>query len=242
MTKPPQSRSRVKLPNGARAVMASRKKVNDSREFFPTPPFATRALCEIVMRHIYYRNFPADWDVWKAWEPACGEGHMAEVLKEYFCAVTASDIFDYGGNQACRADFLDSTPNCFRPAADWIITNPPFVRSLEFTRRALDLARIGVAMFVRTQWATEGVGRYEYLWRDRPPTLMAFFSERVPLCKGKWDPDGGTATAYCWLVWVHGRDPMPPFWIPPGQRKLLSRPDDIARFASWSLPAQEAAE
>ena len=31
-----------------------------------------------------------------AWEPAAGEGHMAEVLKEYLAWVRASDVFDYG--------------------------------------------------------------------------------------------------------------------------------------------------
>jgi hypothetical protein len=31
-----------------------------------------------------------------AWEPAAGEGHMAEVLMEYFQQVRASDVFDYG--------------------------------------------------------------------------------------------------------------------------------------------------
>ena len=29
-------------------------------------------------------------------EPACGRGFMAEVLKEYFLKVDASDIHDYG--------------------------------------------------------------------------------------------------------------------------------------------------
>ena len=230
----------AKLPNGARAVMAGRKKAPDSADFFPTPPWATRALCEVVLPQLGFGR--VDMCGQSVWEPACGEGHMAEVLCEYFGHVVAMDIHDYGYRgtpPVSMGDFLTvKTPRQF----DWIITNPPFIRSLEFTRRALDLARIGVAMFVRTQWATEGIGRYEYLWRDRPPTRMAFFSERVPLCKGRWDPDGGTATAYCWLVWVHGREPMAPFWIPPGQRKALTRPDDIARFAAWSLPQQEAAE
>lgn len=233
------------LPHGARAVMASRKERVDLADFYPTPPWATRALCEIVLPHAGVVIPSARI----AWEPACGEGHMEDVLREYFVGVVASDIHDYGRDDAEVWDFLTPEPTGHvgypffdHRGPDWIITNPPFVRSLEFTRRALDLARSGVAMFVRTQWATEGIGRYEYLWRDRPPTRMAFFSERVPLCKGKWDPTGGTATAYCWLVWVHGREPMAPFWIPPGQRKALTHPDDIARFAAWSIPQQEAAE
>jgi hypothetical protein len=86
------------------------------------------------------------------------------------------------------------------------------------------------------------VDRHERLFRDNPPTLFAPFTERVNLCKGRWDPDGSTATAYCWLVWIKERERMAPFYIPPGQRKALSRPDDRARFAAWSLPQTEAAE
>lgn len=229
--------------NGARSVMATRKEKHNSLDDFPTPPWATRALCDVVLPHCV--GLDSDWLIW---EPACGEGHMAQVLADYFSDVAASDIADWGYGHV--GDFLkaavDSGP------FDWIITNPPFRgkgkgqpcqdRALEFTLRALDLARIGVAMFVRTQWAVEGVTRYERLFRDNPPTLFAPFTERVNLCKGRWDPDGSTATAYCWLVWVKGREPLPPFYIPPGQRKVLTRPDDRARFAAWSLPQQEAAE
>jgi hypothetical protein len=221
------------LINGARSVMAGRKERSDSLDLFCTPPWATRALVDVVLAH------HIGWDSgWSVWEPACGRGHMSEVLTEYFQEVMATDIKAYE-KQGPRFDFL--TQSLAGPF-DWIITNPPFNRALDFTLRALDIADFGVAMFVRSQWAVEGVERYERLWRDRPPTITAFFSERVNLCKGRWDPDGSTATAYCWLVWVKGRDPLPPFFIPPGQRKALTRPDDRARFAAWSLPQQEAAE
>jgi hypothetical protein len=230
---------------GARSVMAGRKERDNSRDDFWTPPWATRALMEVVLPHCYEQpRCPSKPSVW---EPACGKGHMAEVLKAYFRRVRATDIHNYGYGDAF-GDFLtlDLSP------VDWIITNPPFRgkgkgqprqdRALEFTLRALSLARVGVAMFVRTQWAVEGVDRHKRLFCDNPPTLFAPFTERVNLCKGRWDPDGSTATAYCWLVWVKEREPMAPFYIPPGQRKALSRPDDRARFAAWSLPQTEAAE
>lgn len=241
------SRKRRKAPpiNGARALMADRKEPDDSLDFFPTPPWATRALLE----HVFTRLGFLRQNDWAVWEPACGECHMAEVLKEYFGRVHTSDIHPYGNHELF--DFLSSL---LMPKAqyDWIITNPPFTgnsdRGLGFTLRALDLARIGVAIFCRTQWAIEGKNRYETLFKKRPPTLFAPFVERVPLHRGRWKPAGikgdpsSTATAYCWLVWVHGRDPMPPFWIPPGQRVALTKPDDRERFASWSLPQKEAAE
>ena len=103
----------------------------------------------------------------------------------------------------------------FDPA--WIVTNPPFTDGMaeRFTLRAIACAP-AVAMFVRSQWAVEGGERYETIFRPHPPTLCAFFSERVNLAKGRWDPDGSTATAYAWLVWINGRAPMPPLWISTG--------------------------
>jgi hypothetical protein len=225
--------------NGARSVMAGRKEPPDSLDWFPTPPWATRALASCVLPRLETVLWVGDSSIW---EPAAGEGHMAEVLREYSPRVHASDVFDYGRGYEVGsftgqgADLAQGPENI-----DWIITNPPFNGSIDFVLHALEVARLGVAMFIRTQWYVEGIERYERIFRDRPPTLFAPFVERVNLCKGRWDPDGTTATAYCWLVWekisygmIH--PPKPTFWIPPGQRKRLSHPDDRARFAAWSLP------
>jgi len=126
---------------------------------------------------------------------------------------------------------MTSSTSDFGVVPDWIITNPPFRRAEEFTLRALERARVGVAMFTRLQWL-ESVGRYERLFKDRPPTLIAIFTERVPLHMGRWEPKGSTATGYCWLVCSKGRPPQAPFWIPAGQRKLCARPEDIERFTA----------
>jgi len=215
--------------NGARAVMGSRVEPPDGLDYFPTPPWATRALIERVLPVLGVRAGARDFE--SVWEPACGEGHIAEVLREYVDIVHASDIFDHGYGGGGR-DFLAYDAGS-APIADWIITNPPFGDSaLAFVLQALKLAGAGVAMFFRSQWAVEGVERYEALFRDRAPTLCAFFVERVNLCKGRWEPDGSTATAYCWLLWKMREAPRPPLWIPPGCREQLSRPDDRARFTA----------
>jgi hypothetical protein len=80
--------------NGARAIMAARKERADSLDFFPTPPYATRALIEHVLPVLGVQQ--SDLSRMIAWEPAFGEGHMAEPLAEYFGQVIATDIFDYG--------------------------------------------------------------------------------------------------------------------------------------------------
>lgn len=211
--------------NGARSVMGSRVEPDESLDYFPTPPWATRALMDIVL--------PAHGITMRGGvnEPACGEGHIAEVLREYPALhVMPSDIFDGYGYASEIADYLsdDVSGGC-----DWTVTNPPFGdAALDFVDKALSGSRIGVAMFFRSQWAVEGIERYERVFSWRPPTICAFFVERVNLCKGRWDPDGSTATAYCWLVWHHGAQPRPTFWIPPGQREALTRPDDRDRFTA----------
>jgi hypothetical protein len=96
---------------------------------------------------------------------------------------------------------------------------------------ALERAKVGVAIFARLQWL-ETIGRYERLFKNQPPTLIAFFCERVALHMGEWKPDGGTATAYIWIVWIKDRTPQAPFWIPPGQREALTYADDAERFTA----------
>ncbi|ACL58476.1 hypothetical protein [Methylobacterium nodulans] len=103
-----------------RAVMASRREPPDSLEFFPTPPWSTRALCELLRA----REIPLY--ALHAWEPACGQGHMVGPLGEYFQHVEASDIFDYGRGFRVH-DFLQEGESALRPA--FVVTNPPFSKS-----------------------------------------------------------------------------------------------------------------
>ena len=135
---------------GLTAVMARRREPPDALDYFPTPPWATRALFRHVLPAL---GIEATGHVW---EPACGEGHMAAVIAESARGtVLASDIYAYGYGTAPH-DFLYDDP---LTTPDWIITNPPFSIACEFTLRALQLASSGVAMLVRTQWI-EGIGRY----------------------------------------------------------------------------------
>ncbi len=234
---PDMERKDVVRPNGARSIMSSRQEPDDSLDYFPTPPWATRALMERVLPQLGYQ--PTQPDQWTAWEPASGAGHMAEVLREYFSDVTTTDIHDYGYADD-EHDFLAENAT-FDPGADWIITNPPFgLKAEAFVLRALGLARIGVAMLFRLQWL-ETEGRCERIFIPHPPTMIAFFAERVGIWKGRWEPDGGTATAYIWLVWDKTRrEPLAPYWIPPGQREALTRPDDAERFTAHPVIRREA--
>jgi hypothetical protein len=206
------------VQNTSNAVMAQRIEAADSLDNFPTPPWATRALMEhVVVGHGPFGNL-------SCLEPACGVGHMAEPLKEYFGEVSAKDIHGYGYGQV--ADFLSSPLEA--NSVDWVITNPPFRLAEQFITRGLMAARCGVAMLTRTVFI-ESVGRYQRLFEHNPPTKFAQFTERVPMVKGRLDAKASTATGYAWLVWEQGANDRSPalMWILPC-RKQLSRPGDYS--------------
>jgi hypothetical protein len=229
-------------PSGHTAVMAGRQAPEaDTLDFFPTPPWSARAGGELVKR--------LDPGARTCWEPACGEGHMAWGLGDYFDDVYLTDIHDYGFWEQGFGrvlNFLDEEADLHAGQFDWIITNPPFKDGEAFVRAALPRARRGVAMLLRSVFL-EGAGRRP-LFTD--PALgfavAAQFAERVPMVKGRWDPQASSATAYSWFIWI--KRPLDAggmryaiaeanaaggflgLIIPPGTKSRLSRPADLARF------------
>jgi hypothetical protein len=222
--------------SGSYSVMSDRAKAApDVLDYFPTPPWAARAGGELIGA--------LDPGRWTCWEPACGEGHMIEGLAEYFAAVIGSDVFDYGAAKVVR-DFLAPGPDSQPTAsADWIVTNPPFKSGEAFVRTAWPRARRGVAMLLRLAFL-EGAARHQLLYRDCPLTVVAPFAERVPMVKGRWDPEASSATAYAWFIWlkpgVTGADErcrvVP---IAPGAKVRLSKTSDLAFAAQVAAPLLE---
>jgi len=205
------------MQNTSHAVMAQRIEPITSLDDFPTPPWATRALIEHVLGVEALRDM-------NCLEPACGRGHMARALAEYFADVGAADVHRYGFGH--MRDFL--TYPYEAKSHDWVITNPPFRLAEDFIDRAMTVARCGVAILARTVFL-ESVGRYTAIFRDRPPNVFAQFTERVPMLKGRVDRKGSTATGYAWFVWHLDTAPTQPrlTWIPPC-RRTLERDADYA--------------
>ena len=211
------------MQNTSHAVMSQRVEAADSPDDFPTPPWATRGLIE------YALDDKTALAGLTCLEPACGAGHMAKVLNEYFGEVCCSDAFSYGYGPI--RDFLThpyATNSC-----DWVITNPPFRLAEEFVLRALKVARIGVAILARTVFL-ESVGRYGAIFETNPPTKFAQFSERVPMLRGRLEQSATTATGYAWFVWEKGKRSSPRLmWIPPCRRRL-------ERAGDYDFPKQLA--
>lgn len=212
-------------------------------EFFPTPPWASRAGAELVKR----LDPAAAW----VWEPCCGQGHMAYALADTFDRVFATDIHDHGSQwqNGEPLDFLSPAADVFTEC-DWLFANPPFKPAAEFVRLGLARVRRGVAIFARSGWL-ETLGRYDLFYgAEAGFAIEAPFFERVALKLGEWDPDASTATPYSWFLFFRP-DAMPPavralrdalgvasvtIPIPPGTERRLTRRDD-ARIFGKAKPA-----
>ena len=207
--------------NRSTAVMQRRVEAHDSLDDFPTPPWATRALCEFLTQ-----GPPSEpLDLFSCREPAANRGHMVQPLSEYFGTVLASDVHDYGAGFPV-SDYLCGPASHLEPT-DWTITNPPFRLAEQFIDRALGLS-FGLAMIVRTSFL-EGIGRYNRLFSVIPPSYVLQFTERVVMHKGRLAPEGSSATSYAWLVWMKNDYQTKLRWIAPC-RKRLERAEDYAGY------------
>lgn len=203
--------------------MQQRSEPHDSLDDFPTPPWATRALCEWLME-----NEGGLLPRQSCREPAANRGFMVRPLSEYFATVEASDVHDYGLGYP-QGDYLFGPTRDIEPT-HWTITNPPFRLAEQFIERALELSTVGVAVILRSAFL-ESVGRFERLFSQRPPSDVLQFVERVPMVKGRVDPEAASATAYAWLVWRKWKVSTALHWIPPC-RKRLERPGDYPAAGS----------
>lgn len=212
----------TRLLNAHRALrpsMALEADDTDARDRASGSMKLTAALCE------WLRGRGEELDQFNCREPAANRGHMVRPLAEYFRRVEASDIYDYGAGYP-QADYLFGPPP---EPVHFTITNPPFKLAEQFIERMAATSEFGFAVIVRSAFV-EGVGRFERLFSKNPPSHVLQFTERVVMHKGRLAPEGSTATAYCWLVWLDGGAPSEDCdtafeWIAPC-RKRLERPGD----------------
>lgn len=218
--------------NRSSAVMQQRTEAHDSLDDFPTPPWATRAGIEFGIMPLLDKPERGIHKM-TAREPCANRGHMVKPMREYFRRVVASDIHDYGTNYE-QLDYL--YPGPMEPASV-VMMNAPFRLNVEFIAKSFDTPDwLGTAALVRSSF-TEGVERYKDLYKERAPTRIAFFTERVIMHKGVlrdpakeyWNGKAwqrpSTATSYVWMFWIDGMEPQAPVWIPPCRRQL-ERPGD----------------
>lgn len=190
--------------NGGLKPTTKRSADLDGPDFYPTPRWATHALIE---------NEAFSGDIW---EPACGDGTMAEVLAGTGCPVTATDLYDRGFGEA-GVDFLKSD----RTASN-VITNPPYNSAEGFVKKGLVASSEKLALLLRLAFL-EGGNRQRTIFEPHPPTRVWVFSERITFYpKGAVRKGSGT-TAYAWFVWDHNcLGPTELKWLKTGYKKRFS--------------------
>ena len=212
-------------------VMESRKLAKGSLEYFPTPPWATRA----VINELLVGGLHFDLRSKRARDPCAGQGHMVHPLRDTFAAVDVADVADWGINPEIRDFLLESPARLIEDGhtmPHWIFINPPFEQSVKFVQTALEIATEGVAMFCRLGWlATQG--RYDSIFAANAPAYICPFAERVALIEGAWDPDASSATEYAWFIWIKDffpveARPRSTVWhMPPGMQDRYTRLSDM---------------
>lgn len=189
---------------GAPAPTMKRTADLDGPDFYPTPAWATHALCEV-------ETFDGP-----IWEPARGDGAMTEIFRQRGYEVAASDLYNRGYGET-GLDFLTAD----RRVAN-IITNPPYNAAEGFIAAALRQADCKVALLLRLAFL-EGTSRGAGLFKASPPSRVHVFSERVTFAPAGVTLSNGGTTAYAWFVWDKAASgPTTLSWIPTGLRRRFS--------------------
>lgn len=135
------------------------------------------------------------------WEPACGPGAIARVLRAAGHRVLATDLVDYASPDQNRHgwDFLSERELPFGVEA--IVTNPPFKNAGEFVAHALELCP-RVIMLLRLAFLES---------QKRTPILdsghlarVHVFRKRLPMMhRHGWDgpTNSNSGMAFAWFIW-----------------------------------------
>lgn len=185
------------------APQPTAKRLADSSgpDFYPTPPWATRALLRV-------ERFEGS-----IWECACGDGAMSEVLLETGHEVFSSDLFDRGYGES-GVDFVGTERK-----ADNIITNPPYNRAEDFVQSGLKACRNKFALLLRLAFL-ESAKRQTSIFQKTPPARVWVFSERITFYPKGAKRAGSGTTAYAWFVWDKQSTPDTTLgWLPLGMKE-----------------------
>ncbi len=176
------------------SIVGDRPEGRPADDFYPTPPIGTTSLLKI-------ERFDG-----KIWECASGDGSMGRVLEENGYDVVATDINPRG--YGSQLDFLSSTtllaPN--------IVTNPPFIYSIEFASHALELGVEKLALLNKTVFL-EGIKRGAWL-ETTPLKKVIVFKKRLKMTRNGEEIKGGGMISFSWFIWERGYVGRPEvFWV-----------------------------
>ena len=183
---------------GSSLVGGSPKMGRVENDYYATPPKTTQALLDVLRLKGSFL------------EPACGEGHISEVLKENYpdSEIISTDLIDRGYGVG-GVDFLEKE---YDRTFDNVLTNPPFKYMREFVEKSLEISTDKVIMFGKIQFL-EGQRRKEFL-KNSPLKYVYVFSERqTPMRNGSPVDENGkkwsSTMCFAWYVWDQGYEGEP---------------------------------
>ena len=135
------------------------------------------------------------------WEPACGQGHLCNVLKENKIEVRSTDLV-YRGYGTGNFDFITCDEKIWKGD---ILTNPPFNLAEKFIEKGMSILINGnkLFLFLKIQFL-EGQKRKQ-LFKKYPPKYVYVNSARQLCAKdGEFEKYTATTQFYAWYVWEKG--------------------------------------
>lgn len=138
------------------------------------------------------------------WEPACGAGHMSNVLLRNGHDVYCSDIVDHGfGVTEEVIDFLSTDASSYNDKFH-IITNPPYEKKEceAFVRHALKHIRHTgglMAMLLRNEW--DSASTRNDLFGHCPEFFMKLVLTKRPRWFEKTEESSSPRHNYSWFIW-----------------------------------------
>jgi len=171
------------------AKAALRDRGND---LYETPAVAVHAL-------LANDNVPMS-----VWEPACGPGAIARVLRGAGRRVLATDLVDYASPDQDHFGWDFLLERQLPPGIDAIITNPPFKNGNEFVVRALEVCP-RVYMLLRLAFI-ESARRSAILDGGHLSRVLVF-SNRLPMMHRAGqgitavDKQTSSSMAFAWFIW-----------------------------------------
>lgn len=165
-------------------------------DLYETPDVAVETLLRV-------ENIPNS-----IWEPACGPGAIARVLRASGRSVLATDLVDYGSPDQDHAGWDFLLESGLPDGIEAIITNPPFKNCAIFVAKALDLCP-RVYMLLRIAFVEAGVikseaGRARRRCMDeQPPARIHVFRRRLPMMhRAGWEGRrANSGMAFAWFCW-----------------------------------------
>lgn len=136
----------------------------------------------------------------RVFEPCVGAGNIVNAIQRRY-----PDAF-FATNDLDERHDADTSYDATKPllwtdardmAIDWVITNPPFSEAFDIVRQAVETARVGVAMLLRTTWLEPTKTGPKAAWLVAHPPKWELVMERY-----SFDGSGSQDSApTAWFVW-----------------------------------------